>query len=90
MTEPAIQDRIKRLISNEVLVGVSAHEIDSDASLISELHLDSIQMIALITGLENEFNFVLDDDDLDLENLSTVNRLASFVKTKLSSEQLNT
>jgi len=83
MGKPAIQDQIKRLISNEVLVGVSVDEIGNDDSLISDLHLDSIQMIALITGLENEFGFILDDEDLDMENLSTVNRLAKFVQAKL-------
>ena len=85
MAEPKIQDQIKRLISNEVLVGVNVNEIGNDDSLISDFHLDSIQMIALITGLENEFNLLLEDDDLDLENLSTVNRLAAFFETKLGS-----
>lgn len=84
MTESAIQDKIKKMISNEVLVGVSVDEIGDDASLISDLNLDSIQMLALITGLETEFNFMLEEDDLDLENLSSVNRLAEFVEKKLA------
>ena len=83
MTESTIQEQIKNMISNEVLVGVSVDEIGDDASLISDLNLDSIQMLALITGLESEFNLVLEDDDLDLENLSTVNRIAEFVRAKL-------
>ncbi len=85
MTEPTIQDRIKRLISYEVLVGVSVDEIGSDDSLVSDLSLDSIQMIALITSLENEFNILLEDEDLDLQKLSTVNRIAAFVEEKVSS-----
>ena len=84
MTESAIQDKIKNMISNEVLVGVSVDEIGDDASLISDLNLDSIQMLALITGLETEFNFMLEEDDLDLENLSSVNRLTEFVEKKLA------
>ena len=83
MTESTIQDQIKNMISNEVIVGVSVDEIGNDVSLISDLNLDSIQMLALITGLESEFNLVLEDDDLDLENLSTVNRIAAFVEGKL-------
>lgn len=83
MTELNLQDKIKRMISNEVLVGVSVDEIGNDASLISDLNLDSIQMLALITGLEAEFDFILDEEDLDLENLSSVNRLAEFVQKKL-------
>jgi len=84
MTESTIQDKIKNMISNEVLVGVGVDDIGDDASLISDLNLDSIQMLALITGLESEFDIMLDDEDLDLENLSSVNRLAEFVQKKLS------
>lgn len=84
MTDATYQDKIKNMISNEVLVGISVDEIGDDASLISDLNLDSIQMLALITGLETEFGFTLDEDDLDLENLSSVNRLAEFVENKLS------
>jgi acyl carrier protein len=83
MAESTIQEKIKSMISNEVLVGVSVEEIGSDASLISDLAMDSIQMLALITGLENEFGFILEDEDLDMENLSSVNRIADFVQQKL-------
>ena len=79
-----IQEQIKTIISNEVLVGVSIDEIGDDASLVSDLAMDSIQMLALITGLETEFDFMLEDDDLDMENLSSVNRIADFVEHKLA------
>ena len=84
MTDRTIQDKIKQMISDEVLVGVSVDEIGDDASLITDLNLDSIQMLSLITGLESGFNIMLDEEDLDLENLSSVNRLAEFVQKKLS------
>jgi acyl carrier protein len=84
MTEPSIHDKIKKMISDEVLVGVSVDDIGDDASLISDLNLDSIQMLSLITGLETEFNIMLDEEDLDLENLSSVNKLAEFVQKKLA------
>jgi acyl carrier protein len=84
MTDSTIQDKIKKMISDEVLVGVSVDEIGDDASLITDLNLDSIQMLSLITGLESEFNIMLDEEDLDLENLSSVNKLTEFVQKKLA------
>ncbi len=84
MHELNIQEQIKTIISNEVLVGVSVDEIGDDASLVSDLAMDSIQMLALITGLETEFDFMLEDEDLDMENLSSVSRIADFVKNKLA------
>ena len=83
MTASATKDKIKKMISDEVLVGVDVEDIGDDASLISDLNLDSIQMLTLITGLESEFDIMLDEDDLDLEKLSSVNRIAEFVSKKL-------
>ena len=84
MHELNIQEQIKAIISNEVLVGVSVDEIGDDVSLVSDLAMDSIQMLALITGLECEFGFMLEDEDLDMENLSSVSRIADFVQHKLA------
>lgn len=84
MTDSTVHDKIKAMISDEVLVGVSVDEIGDDASLISDLNLDSIQMLSLITGLESKFSIMLDEEDLDLENLSSVNKLAEFVQKKLA------
>jgi len=83
VTTLTFQERIKTLICNDVLVGVSVDEINDETKLIEDLHLDSIQMIGLITGLEGEFDIVLDDEDLDLEYFTTINSLADFVRTKL-------
>jgi len=82
MSDTTIQDRIKKLIVEKVLVGVDPSEIGNDSQLVAELGLDSIQIIGLIGGLEEEFDMVLEDDDLDFELFSTVNNLTKLVETK--------
>jgi len=83
MSDKTTQDRIKDLIVEKVLVGVNPDEISNDSELVSELGLDSIQIIGLIGGLEEEFDIVLEDDDLDFELFSTINNLAKLVNGKL-------
>ncbi|MFT6734129.1 MAG: acyl carrier protein [Polaribacter sp.] len=83
MSDNKIQDQIKALIIEKVLVGVDPSEISNDSELVAELGLDSIQIIGLIGGLEEEFDIVLEDDDLDFELFSTINNLAKLVKGKL-------
>ncbi len=83
MSDNKIQDQIKALIVEKVLVGVDPAEISNDSELVAELGLDSIQIIGLIGGLEEEFDIVLEDDDLDFELFSTINNLAKLVKGKL-------
>ena len=82
MTDQTIQQRIKEFIADKVLLGVNPEEIGNDSGLISELGLDSIQIIGLIGGLEEMFDIVLEDDDLDFELFSTVNGLAKIVEEK--------
>ncbi|MEP1743927.1 MAG: acyl carrier protein [Kangiellaceae bacterium] len=84
MSDKSTQDRIKDLIVEKVLVGVNPEEISNDSELVSELGLDSIQIIGLIGGLEEEFDIVLEDDDLDFELFSTINNLAKLVDGKLA------
>ena len=84
MSEVKTADRIKGLIIEKVLVGVNPDEIKNDSELVSELGLDSIQIIGLIGGLEEEFDIVLEDDDLDFELFSSIDSLAKLVDAKLA------
>ena len=82
MIDNSIQDRIKNLICDGLVVGVALEDLNGDSSLINDLQLDSIQMIELITRLEDEFSIELDDEDFDFEVFSTINSLTNFVQEK--------
>jgi len=84
MSNDAIQERIKNLITGKVLLAVDPETIQYDSGLISDLGLDSIQIIGLVSGLEEEFDIVLEDEDLDFELFSTINSLATLVEKKLA------
>jgi acyl carrier protein len=46
--------------------------------------LDSMAVVALITGIEERFGFVVEDDEIDGSTFATVGSLADFVQSKLS------
>lgn len=46
--------------------------------------LDSMAVVSLITGLENHFGLVVDDDDIDGATFATVGSLVDFVNDKLT------
>ena len=46
--------------------------------------LDSMAVVSLITGLEERFGIVVDDDDIDGETFATVGALTDFVAGKLA------
>ena len=45
--------------------------------------LDSMAVVALLTGLEERFGIAVDDNDIDGETFATVGALADFVSVKI-------
>lgn len=46
--------------------------------------LDSMAVVSLITGLEEQFGLVVDDDDIDGATFASVGSLADFVSSKVA------
>jgi acyl carrier protein len=46
--------------------------------------LDSMAVVSLITGLEDQFGIVVDDDDIDGSTFASVGSLTDFVAGKLA------
>lgn len=55
-----------------------------DTQLLGSIpELDSMAVVAVITGLEERFGVVVDDDDIDGATFATVGTLADFVSSRL-------
>ena len=46
--------------------------------------LDSMAVVSLISALEDRFEIMVDDDDVDGQTFATVGSLAAFVDAKVS------
>ncbi|WP_126445737.1 acyl carrier protein [Sulfuricystis multivorans] len=46
--------------------------------------LDSMAVVAVITGLEERFGFVVEDDEIDGSTFASVGALVGFVEAKLA------
>lgn len=63
-----------------------AQSFTLDTPLLGALpELDSMAVVALITGLEERFGFMVDDDEIDGSAFASVESLATFVQDKLGS-----
>ncbi|MBA4386558.1 MAG: hypothetical protein C0404_01175 [Verrucomicrobia bacterium] len=82
MSEKSIEQRIKKVLTREAMVERKSQDIDNKAKLIDELGLDSVQIVELIAGIEDEFGITVEDDELNLELFESVESLAHFIRTK--------
>jgi len=58
---------------------IPADDINQDDTLTS-LGFDSLKMVELIVALEDEFNIVFNDSDLNPENLTAVESIINLIE----------
>jgi acyl carrier protein len=82
MTE-SIESRIKAMIVDRLFMKIAPGDIQDDKSLIDVYGVDSVSLLELVVGLEEEFDITVDDDDFSVDHFQTVTALAKFVRGKL-------
>lgn len=57
-------------------------EDSKDISLTNDLGFDSVKIIAVIIEVEERFNIIFEDDDLDLDKLDSFKSLSVIISEK--------
>lgn len=84
MNTAEIETRLKQMVIDHLFLKVSPEELSSTASLIDDYGVDSVALLELVVGLEEEFGIVVEDDDFDIANFTSVQALAEFVAKRLA------
>lgn len=53
---------------------------DGDKNLIEDLELDSVELMLLLVEIENRYGINFEDEALLIESLTTIDKLADFIK----------
>mgnify|MGYP005671994465 CR=1 FL=1 len=75
-----IIQKVKQMIVERCFLTIDPQEIDDEAPLMETIGLDSVQILEVVVGCEEVFGVTFDDADFDIENFSTVSKLAALVK----------
>jgi acyl carrier protein len=78
-----IEGRLKRMIVERLFMTIAPEELDNDKSLIDDYGVDSVMLLELVVGLEEEFGVRIEDNEFSVRHFETVSRLAAFVRSKL-------
>jgi acyl carrier protein len=82
-----LETKIKEMIVERCFLSVKPDEIADDALLTEAVGLDSVQILEVVVGLEEQFGVKVDDDDFDIENFSTVSAIAQYVRQRQSAAE---
>lgn len=66
------------------VLGTAGATLRSDSALMGAVaELDSMAVVSILTALEDKFDFVVDDDEIDGRTFASVASLTAFVRSKL-------
>lgn len=63
----------------EIDESIKKEDITLNSQLVQDFEFDSIEMVFLIVKMEEEFEIEIDQEELSLENLSSIDRLINMV-----------
>lgn len=76
--DTSIKPVIKKFLANSI----KNAELQDHDDIFELGYVNSLFALQLVTFVENEFQFTVENEDLDLQNFSTIARLTDFVSRK--------
>ena len=76
--------KIREMVASNLNVFDSDVELKDDDNIFRKGFVDSLFAVQLIAYLEQEFEVPVDNEDLNIENFSSVDAMVSFVERKKS------
>ncbi len=83
-----IEERVKNVILNRLKLSLDAKRLKRDTPLIGKgLGLDSVRIIELVVGLEEEFDLFFDDSEMSMEIFENIVKIAEYISGKLGNKK---
>lgn len=80
----SVEDKVKKVITERLKLNVNTERISKDTPLIGKgLGLDSVGVLELVVGLEQEFDIMFDDSEMNIELFENIGSLTNYVSSKL-------
>ncbi|MCC7329683.1 MAG: acyl carrier protein [Gammaproteobacteria bacterium] len=77
-------DRVRRILGDALQLGPRADALREDSRLLGAIpEFDSMAVVSVLTMIEEEFGFTIDDDEMSGELFETLGSLTAFVEAKL-------
>lgn len=78
-------DVVKQVLGETLQLGDRADNFTETTPLLGSIpELDSMAVVTVITGIEERFDFFVEDDEISAEAFETVGSLSAFVDRKLA------
>jgi len=80
----ALENEIKRILQDTLVLGDEVDSLDANSPLLGVIpELDSVGVVSVLTALEDEFDIVVEDDEISAAVFKTLGTLTEFLQEKL-------
>lgn len=80
----ALEDEIRRFISDTFILEADVADLPGDASLTGSGVIDSVGVLELIGFLESQYGIDIAESEALPENLDSISSIVGFLEAKLS------
>ena len=79
-----VEQEVTRILQSVLSIDSKGSAWNSETAVLGSVpELDSMAVVSILTALEEQFGFVVDDDEVDGRTFGSVGSLARFVQSKL-------
>ena len=82
MSDERIEDQLKELIVERLFLKIEPGDIGDEDNLMEAHGIDSVQVLEIVVGLEEDYGVSFEDEDFDIEIFQTVKSIAAFVRER--------
>ena len=75
---------IRQYVAQNLLFSDNGFEYDDDDSFLQEGIVDSVGVLELVLFGEETFGVTVDDQEITPDNFDSVNKLASYIRSKMN------
>ncbi len=76
-------EHVRQIIGDVLQLGDRTSKLGPDSALLGSIpEFDSMAVVTVITALEERFDLVVEDDEIDASVFETLGTLTSFVERK--------
>ncbi len=80
----SVANDIKRVLQDTLVLGDEVYTLEATSHLLGAIpELDSVGVVSVLTALEDEFDIVVEDDEISAAVFKTFGSLTEFVQEKL-------
>ena len=79
-----IEEMIRIYIAQNILFSGNGYPHSDDASFLDEGIIDSMNVLELVSFVEEHFRVTVQDEDIVPDNFDSVSKLAAFVRNRVT------